>query len=160
MIIFRAIAPHLFAALLFVASGPGVPACAQRMAALSPLVPSAEVTLPPRPDGALLKVAVTAVRNPQLVPISLRVTLQDAERRGPPEDVTRFALFPPDQPGAALVRPDAALDRLRRALGAAPTLLIAHVAFDVSAESARVAPPAELQIEAAWVPAPRPSALR
>ncbi|HQR19559.1 MAG TPA: hypothetical protein PKV98_01745 [Burkholderiaceae bacterium] len=152
----RAIAALLPLALVVAGSWLPVSASAQSTATLSPSSPSVVIALPPRAEGDLLQVEVTAVRNPKRAPVALRVTLQDADRRAPPEDVMRLALFPADQPGAAVARPDDALDRLRRSLGAAPTGLIAHIAFDLSGDAVPAAPPVELQLEARWTAAPRP----
>jgi hypothetical protein len=137
-----------------VVGGLTMPVSAQASSTLSRSSPSVEIALPPRTEGALLEVKVIAVRNPDDVPVSLRVMLQDAQRRAAPEDVMRFALFPANQPGASVARPDDALERLRRSLGVAPTRLVAHVAFDLSAGDVPAAPRAELQIEATWTGPP------
>jgi hypothetical protein len=156
-VIDRTVAPYLYAAVVVVGSGLAVPVFAQASSTLSRSSPSVEIALPPRTEGALLEVKVIAVRNPDDVPVSLRVLLQDAQRRAPPEDVMRFALFPPDRPGASVARPDDALERLRRSLGVAPTRLVALVTFDLSAGDVPTAPRAELQVEATWTgPPPAP----
>jgi hypothetical protein len=109
---------------------------------------------PPPADNAILQVAVSAVRNPEKVPVSVLVTLQDAERRSPRVDVFRFALFPPDAPGRFIGRADSALELIAGRIGTRPTRLILGVEFDPAAGAASDRTAVELQVSGGWTAVP------
>jgi len=133
----------------------GTPAAASGTATLVAGGPRVELPFgaPPSPD-AVLQVVVLEVRNPGNAPVSLLVTLQDAEHKAQRVEVLRFALFPPDQPGRFVGRANKALDQLTARLGAAPRLLIVGVEFDPVAQSAQARPAIELDVSADWIANP------
>lgn len=143
----------LAAPAVFVASAVrAVSPAPEPTALLSPANLTAHVALSAQParDVTLL-VDVVAVRNPQRVPVSMRVSLQDVERKAPPAHVMRFALFPADKPGRFVGRADDALARLTAALGVPPDRLVATIQFDDGSSGAAFAPPVELDIRVAWL---------
>jgi hypothetical protein len=139
-------------ALLAGCLGPVAPVASGAAVTLAPASPHVELALEAAPArGAILQVVVSEVRNPEKVPVSIRVTLQDHEKRVAPVDVMRFALFPADQPGRFTGRADQALEQLASRLGARPARLLLTVEFDPAAGAALARPPVEIRVSAAWI---------
>lgn len=144
-------ATALFAGYL----GPTTAVASGAAATLTPASPRVELALGSAPAReAILEVVVSEVRNPQKVPVSIVVTLQDTDKKVAPVEAMRFALFPADQPGRFVGRADKALDQLAKRLGARPRLLLLAAEFDASAGSAPLRPQVELSVSAAWVATP------
>lgn len=144
----------LATALLAGCLGPATAAASGPAVTLAPASPGVELALGPAPaSDAILQVVVSDVRNPDRVPVSILVTLQDHEKRVAPVEVMRFALFPPDQPGRFTGRVDKALEQLSAHLGARPVRFVLTAQLDPAAGPGR-ATSVELQISAGWMAAP------
>ena len=151
----RSTARLMATALLAGCLGPATAVAAGAAVTLAPESPRVELALGSAPAGdAILQVVVSAVRNPEKVPVSILVTLQDNERKVSPVEVMRFALFPADQPGSFIGRADKALEHLAARLGARPARLILATEFDPAAGAALARPPVEVRLSAVWVTTP------
>lgn len=154
----RSFARSLAAALLVAGLGPAATVASTGAANLAPASPRLEFPLGPAPTAdAVLEVVVSEVRNPQKVPVSVLVTLQDSERKAAPVEVMRFALFPADSPGRFIGRADKALDQLATRLGARPANIVLGAQFDPASGVERALPPVELRLSAGWVATPAPT---
>lgn len=145
----------LASALLAGCLVPAVAVAAADTVTLAPASPRVELPLgAPPPQEAILLVQVSDVRNPEMAPVSVLVTLQDADRKSPRVDLMRFALFPADRPGRFTGRADNALSQLTARLGARPGRLILGVEFDPAVGAAPARSQVELRLSAAWAATP------
>lgn len=151
----RSVARLVATALLAGCLGPATAVASDPAVALTPASPRVELALGSAPaSDAILQVVVSEVRNPEKVPVSIIVTLQDSEKKVAPVEAMRFALFPADQPGRFTGRADMALEELTARLGTRPARLILAVEFDPAAGATLTRPPIDVRISAAWVAMP------
>lgn len=146
---FRLLSAVLLAAFFW----PSSTVASSGAATLAPNTPRVDLLVEAVPSAdAILQVVVSQVRNPDKVPVSVLVTVQDSARRAVPVEVMRFALFPADEPGRFNGRADQALDQLAARLGARPSRLVVVVEFDPVAGPGRAKPPpVELRVSALWI---------